>query len=667
MIKRLLLVFLVLASVFTSEQAFAQKDFTTEAMSAFKSEAYSAAIPLLKKAFSKESDSSKKIEMIFLIAESYRNLQDFAQAETWYEKAIKAKYRDDIAQLRYAQVIKSQGRYEDALIEFKKYTKDNPSSEEGKMGEEACVQAQKWKDNPERWEVENEVLLNSKQSDFAPAFISKKGTEVIFTSTREGSAGKDLDSRSGENYSDLWKSERDKKGRWKTPEPVVELNTEANEGGAQMNEKFGVIYFTRCEDEKNKTIGCKILEARKQGKGFAAEATVLELGADSVTFGHPTLYNKDQIMVFASNLEGGFGGKDLWYITYDKRERAWSAPVNMGKEINTSGDELFPFIREDGTLFFSSNGHLGMGAMDIYQAAKIGENQWGKVENMKYPINSEANDFGLVFEPGRTDRGLFTSSRSTSRGSDDIYSFKLPPILYTIKGNITNLETGEPIAGAKIKLIGTDNSSVEIESDANGFYEFTEKPDGSRFINQNTSYTMIVEKEKHLNAKGQETTVGVDFSAEFIHDFALQPFGKEIEFPEVLYDFGKADLKPESKDSLNYLYQILVDNPNIVIELAAHTDSRGSDELNMKLSQARAKSCVDYLQSKGIDSERLMAKGYGETQLKITDEQIKQLATEEEQEAAHAKNRRTVFGVIRDDYVPKNAPPQNTETPKQDE
>ena len=313
---------------------------------------------------------------------------------------------------------------------------------------------------------------------------------------------------------------------------------------------------------------------------------------------------------------------------------------------------MFPYIRENGDLYFASNGHMGMGGLDIFVAKQKGNTQWSRVENLKSPINSNANDFGIVFD-GAADRGYFSSSREGGRGKDDIWQFSKPPILFVLKGLVRDIETGEPLVAANVKLIGTDGTSAEKQTGADGTFEFAENGDGS-YINKNTSYSITVTKPNYLNARGKETTVGINESKIFAHLYELQPISeKAIKLPEILYDFNKTTLTEQAKDSLEYLFKILQDNPTIVIELRANTDSRGSDPYNLKLSQGRAESAVNYLASRGIPLDRMVPKGYGETNLLISDAEINKLATEEEREAAHQLNRRTEFSILRDDYVPR--------------
>lgn len=654
MIKKNIFLIIFLGILFHS---FAQKDYSKDADNAFKNEAYFQAVDLYKNAYVKEKSRAKKAEYLFKIAECFKQLQDFKQAEVWYKKSIKAGYPEPKAILYLAQSIKAQGRYDEALAKFKEYLEKNPADSYAEKEVKSCELAQMWVENPTRYEVAPEVLLNSEEFDFSPAWADKKYREIYFTSTREGSTGDEIDQRLGQNFSDIYQSKRDKKGKWSEPVPIVgeNLNTPANEGSPFLDKKIKTLYFTRCEvvDKKAKYGGCRIFVSQKTGNTWG-EPQLIPLLPDSAPYsvGHPALTPDEHTLIFSSDMKGGYGGRDLWYSVYDENEKKWGEPVNLGAEINTSGDEMFPFVHEDGTLYFASNGHLGMGALDIFRAEKKGDNQWGNVMNMKYPINSPLNDYGIIFE-GTKERGYFTSDREGGRGKDDIWSFVLPPLTFVLQGTVKDIDTKQVIPGADVKLIGTDGSSVKIQTDENGFFKF-DTNGKERYIKPNTSYTIIVSKDGYLVAKGKETTVGIEESRIFEHEYELQSIKKEeIKFPTVLYEYDKWELTQQGKDSLEYLYQVLIDNPNIVIELAAHTDSRGSDKYNLNLSQKRAESCVNYLISKGIDPERLKPKGYGETKLLISDEEIAKLPTEEEKEAAHQKNRRTVFKVLRDDYVPK--------------
>ena len=663
-IKAILSLMTVLMLLSTS--AMAQKDYTAEADMAFKYGSYYDAIELYKQAYTKEKKAEVKKRILNNIGMAYYYMQDNEQAITWLGNAIKAGYEDDEAKLFLADAQRKSGKLDEATATYQDYLEDHPESKKAKTGAESCKLAQEWKDNPTRWEVQPDPLLNSKQADFSPAWADRKNEAILFTSTREGSVGGGTDGITGQSFSSIWYTQQDKKGKWMVPTALGEnINTaEANEGAPALNDRYNTLYFTRCAFVKKEVVGCKVFSARKRGRDWDVSEEVVLVDEDTITVGHPVLAFKDEVIIFASDMPGGMGGKDLWMATYDSKERAFKNPVNLGKDINTADDEMYPYLHEDGRLFFASNGHPGMGGFDIFYAEPTGDKKWGKVENMKYPINSVNNDFAIIFD-GKKEKGYFSTDRTGGRGDVDLWSFRMPPLKFIIEGVVSDLKTGEPIPGATVALTGTDGSSVEIATDEIGFYQFDQKEESEeRYIQPNTSYTLTVSAEGYLNGKGQETTVGVEKSTRFNKNFKLQPTGGVIEFSEVRYDLGKAELQVNdsvnSKDSLNMLYQTLIDNPTIVIELMAHTDSRGRASSNMDLSQRRAQSCVDYLITKCVDEARLVAKGYGESQLRITDEEIAKLPTEEEKEAAHQKNRRTEFRVLRDDYVP--APDETPET-----
>ncbi len=658
-----------------SFNATAQKNFAKDADKAFANKEFFTAIELYKKGYAKAKKKQDKARMLYMTAECYRIIGDVKQMETWYSKADKAKYPDPKAILYLADSKKAQGKYDEAIVEYNRYMREVPADPRGSEGAKSCELAQKWKDNPSRYVVENMAMINSREADFSPTYASKKYSTLYFTTTREGLTGGKVDGGLGQNFSDIVETKRDKNGKWSTPVALAEPpNTKDNEGASFVSRKGTNIYYTRCGVQKNQQSKCQLYMAIKRGNTWAEEIK-LPFCVDSFNFGHPTLNMKDDFMIFASDMPGGYGGKDLWYSVYDKKGKTFGKAVNMGADVNTTGNEMYPFLHEDGSLYYSSDGLLGMGGLDIFKAEVKGENKWGKPENLKAPINSASDDFAIIFE-GKKERGYFASNRQGGKGGDDIYSFVLPPIVFSLSGTITDCKYNIPLDGVVIRLVGSDGTNVELKTNKEGKYEYIDAGAGARYINMNTSYVVSTEAkgvsstyaDGYLNSteKGKITTVGEMDSKNFVQDFCLVPAEKEIKFPAVLYDLGKATLRPESKDSLNYLYQTLVDNPTIKIELAAHTDARGSDAMNMKLSDARAKSCVDYLsQEKGIPLERLGAKGFGETRpLKIgeavflTEDYIAKTSKGNKEifEGLHQKNRRTVFRVTSWDYVDPNAP-----------
>jgi len=335
----------------------------------------------------------------------------------------------------------------------------------------------------------------------------------------------------------------------------------------------------------------------------------------------------------------------------------WGTPVNLGTSINTPDDELFPYVHPDGTLYFSSNGHIGMGGLDIFKAEKNDNGQW-TVENMKYPINSSGDDFGIVIESDR-EGGYFSSSRRGRTGSD-IYTFVLPPLRFGVVGVIRDEKTDEPISEALVKSIGSDGITLDTRTGNDGIFRFN--------LNPGTDYVFIAEKEGYLKGKERESTKGISQNTEIKTEIYLPSIERPIEVENIFFDLDKADLRPESMVSLDKLVETLTDNPNIVIELGSHTDARASDSYNMDLSRRRAQSVVNYLIQKGIPEERLVPKGYGESQPKTVDKKdheaypfleegtilseslINGLGDEDRQEMAHFLNRRTEFTVLRTDY-----------------
>ncbi|MBN8695752.1 MAG: OmpA family protein [Bacteroidetes bacterium] len=679
---------LIVAILFSAD-VMAQKNFSKDADKAFNNQEYFNAIELYKKAFTKIKKKEEKANNIFKTAECYRMIGDNKQAEAWYTKAIKANYNDPKAKLYLANAKKAQEKYNEALIEYNNYKKDVPSDPRGEDGAKSCELAQKWKDNPTRYKVENMAQINSKDPDFCPTFADKKYNKIYFTSMRAGVTGGSIDGTIGENYSDIFETAMDKNGKWSTPASIgAPVNTKDNEGLTAMTKKGDMLFFTRCIVEKNEQTYNQLWYAPKKGNVWG-DPVKMEFCNDSLKFASPTISNDGMTLIFSSNMPGGQGENDLWISTYDKKAKKWNTPTNLGTTINTPGNDVFPFLHDDGTLYFSSTGHLGMGGMDIFKAEKKGEGQWGNVTNMKYPINSAGDDFGIVFE-GKKERGYLSSNREGTKGADDIWSFVLPPLLFTIEGVVTDCKFKEVIPGAVVKLVGSDGSSVEAKTDAAGYYKFAENG-SNRYVNPNTSYVLTVTVANDVKTvqapqgflassdKPKVTTVGLEEGKTFKNDFCLVPIERFIRFPDVLYNLGKADLEHPSnpRDSLNYLYQTLLDNPTFVIELSSHTDYRGSDAANQKLSEARAKSCVDYLISKGINPARLKAKGYGEkapVEVKDADGKVMYTLTEayinkttkgkskEEYEALMQKNRRTVFSVLSKDFVDPNAPKEEPKT-----
>ena len=663
------LIFCLTAVFFISAVGISQKNFAKEADNAFMNESFYSAIELYKKAEVKEKKPAEKARINFQIAECYRHMIEPEQAQTFYNRCIMLKYDKDHPELYIylADVLKEQGDYKAAQENYNNYLAVDANSSVAKEGAESCKKAIEWTDDPTKHFIQNEIQINTDHYDYSSAWGDKKHETLIFSSSREGSTGDAVDLRTGESFMDLWATTRDNKGKWGEPMPLpATINTEDNEGASVLTKKGDILFFTRCPREKKTNIGCDIFYANKQGDGWKkAQKVVLKPdGADSLSCGHPTIDMTGNLMIFASDLPGGQGGKDLWYTEFNKRDKVWGEPVNLGPTINTSGDEMFPHLTDKKMLYFSSTGHSGMGGLDIFKAEHAADKTWENVENLRYPLNSAEHDFGIIFERGSDDRrGFFTSNRNGGKGKDDLYSFNLPDILFSLVVYVTNKDDNEPVPGVTVSLKGDDGSEVVRTTDAEGKLVF-EKENKKRFINKETSYNLEVSKEEYLVATNTISTKGEEKSKRFLEEVFLQPVvdkkGKKIviDFPEVQYAYDKWDLlvdqRINSKDSLDYLFNTLTQNPKIVIELQAHTDCRGSSRYNKDLSQKRAQSCVDYLISKGIPADRMVPVGYGESTPRaegLECKSIEKMGTKEEQEAAHQRNRRTQFRVLSSDYM----------------
>ena len=664
----LVLTFLFSLAVFP---VLAQNRSLRGADEAFRNMQYNVAVTKYKKALSKAKSKPDKETISFQIAECYRIINNTKKAEPSYKRLVKTKFAESnpLVFLYLAQAMKSNEKYKDAETYFNKYTEMAPDDPRGPNGALSCKLAQEWIDNPTKYKVTIQKILNSKESDFSATYADKLYNTIIFTSTRDAATGKNMDNWTGQNFSDLFISKLDPKGLWSTPvqlETSNIINTEANEGNPSVNSKYNQLYFTRCANDKGSLQGCKIMVSRRAGRNWG-EPKALDLGGDSTTvFGNPCVSPDELALFFSSDLLKGKGGKDLWMATRKTTTDNFGRPVNLGPVINTPGDEMFPFLRNDTTLYFSSNGHPGMGGLDIFRSTLSSDGEWTKPVNMQVPINSPGDDFAIIFNP-ESDEGFFSSNRKGGRGSDDLYSFSNPPVIFTLSGEVKDDNTLQFIPGAVVKITGSNGTSIEARTDAKGHYSFNKAQ-----IKPNTTYELICLKANYFNKKAKETTVGLESSKDLLVNFRLEPLpDKPVVLPDILYDLATWDLKPQYQDSLQGLIKTLDENETIIVELAAHTDTRGSDESNDVLSQRRAESVVNYLIDRGIDPDRLVAKGYGErVPRKLSKDIIKDgfafksgtllsqafidsLPSKPAQEAAHALNRRTEFRIISKDFVPK--------------
>jgi len=665
----------IVVLVFESQLLIAQRNPAKGADDAFDRKLYTIAAERYKKAFNRVKKKSEERDRIsYRMAECNRLTGNYKRAEAAYKRVLRSEFpkKNPEIYLHYAEVLKINKKYADAIANYTLYTEQVPDDPRGVAGAETAALTEEWLKNPSKYTLTPLKKVNSRESDFAATWASPNFNEIIFTSTRDGATGKEKDGWLNQNFSDLFISRLDRKNEWSTPVLLDKseiIDTKASEGAPFMNSTFNKLYFTRCENHEKRQSGCQIYVAARSGRDYGKPTPVAINGVDTLDIiGHPTLSENELILYFSAERKGGFGGKDIWVSLREKKTEPFNRPLNIGPIVNTKGDEIFPFLRNDTTLYFASNGHGGMGGLDIFVTTIDTGGLWGTPRNLKFPINSTSDDFAIVFHP-KEERGFFSSNRDNPKATDNLYYFMEPPVLFTIAGTVKDEKTLQFVESATIQLIGTDGMTLSTRTNEKGYFLF-----GNNQVNKNTTYEIVVDKENYFTKSAVETTVGVEFSCDFVKDFMIDPIPqKPIALPDILYDLARWELKPQYEDSLQGLITTLQLNPTIVVELASHTDNRDTEEKNDILSQRRAQSVVDFLIIRGIDPDRLVAKGYGERVPReleqavtvngytfekgaLLDENfINALQSNEIKELAHQLNRRTEFRVLSKDFVPKAA------------
>ena len=641
---------------------------------AFGRKQYTEAVDRYKKAYKRvRRNKEERNRISFQMGECYRLIGLTKRAETYYKRVLKTDYPNAHPEvyLYSAETFKMNEKYKEAIENYQKYVERVPNDPRGQIGIETTELIQEWLENPSKYKLtELKKVNSSRHSDFAACWTNSNYNEIIFTSTRDAATGKEKDGISGQEFSDFFTAKQDRKGDWSSPVLADEsesVNTEASEGTPFMNSRYSKMYFTRCMNGAHRKNGCQIMAATKSGGAFSNPVPVEIATVDTLDIvGHPTLSDDELLLYFSAELKTGLGGKDIWVSMRKNPTDPFGRPFNLGDKINTPGDEVFPFLRNDTTLYFSSNGHGGMGGLDIFITTMDTAGNWSAPRNLKSPINSTSDDFSIVFHPTE-EKGFIASNRGNSRGVDNLYYFEEPPVLFTLKGTVKDAKTKQFVGNANVRMVGSDGSNSMTRTNDKGFFSFSESQ-----MHKNTTYDITIDKDNYFTLGVQETTVGLEFSKDFEKEFDLEPIPQEpIMLPDILYDLGKWDLKPQFEDSLQGLIETLQINPTITIELASHTDARDTDEHNDILSQRRAQSVVDYLIIRGIDPARLTAKGYGErvprtiqkdmtvkgytfkTGTQLTEDFINKLPNNDVKEAAHQMNRRTEFRILSKDFVPR--------------
>ncbi|MBP7058593.1 OmpA family protein, partial [Candidatus Gracilibacteria bacterium] len=660
--SRLPLLIIILISCFLINVAkiSAQENLTAD--KAFQQMQYRTAIEKFRKDYARaKKGTPEKTRCAFMLGESYRLVNEPEKAEPFYSEVVQTTDTEKypMARLYLADILRQKGNCNEAKVHYQKYLEKVPGNQAGEAGIRSCDLITQSSQVFTGYEIQPESYLNSTADDFAALFASPKADKVVFTSNRATATGKDLDNWTGEDFSDLFISTAQKE-RWATPVLVDErglINTSANEGTPSFNAKFSTLYFTRCKMAEKEKQYCQIFRAAQRGSTW--DKPELVMADSSGNSGQPWISPDELRIFFASNRQGGQGGKDIWMAERTDKRKPFDKPINLGAPVNTPGDEMFPYLLNDTVLYFASNSHPGFGGLDLFRSV-LRNGAWSQPENLLPPMNGNKDDFAITFKDSDNEQGLFSSNREGGKGGDDIYSFKLKTLLFTLSGVVSDEKTKLPMKGVHVYLISEKGDSTLCMTDEKGSYRF-----GNESVHKDMSYDVLASYENYFNQIFSIETKSWRENHDFINDILLMAIPeKPIVLPEILWDLDKWDLKPQYQDSLQSLIKLLNDNPKIVIEMASHTDSRASDEYNNELSQKRAQAVVDYLVAKNIDRERLMAKGYGESIPRtldadmtregytfksgtvLTEKYILGLPSKPIQEAAHQLNRRTEFKVI---------------------
>lgn len=610
-----------------------------------------------KKAYSKtpSKEKQKRGERALKMAYCYNRSLQTQKAVAAYRNAIRYNVATPDDRLAYARLLLKNGEYKKAEDEFKSLLDSMPDSKLAQNGLQSAVSAPEIKKQGSRYTVKKMDIFNSRRAEYSPKLLGDQYEQLYFTSTRNEAEGDELSGITGTKPADIFVSVKDDKGKWGKPEPVSGgLNTAFDEGVCCFSVDGREMYFTQCLTDPAYPRYAKIVKSTRSDAAWG-KATEVKIMNDTLSsYAHPAISPDGEWLYFVSDMPGGRGGLDIWRVRMTTA--GLGGVENLGEPINTEGDESFPVFRPNGDLYFSSNGHLGLGGLDIF-IAKVGKDGKYHLEHPGYPLNSQGDDFGMTFE-GPYNRGFFSSNRNDGRGWDHIFSFENPEIVQNVVGWVYE-QDGYELPAAEVYVVGNDGTNQKINVKSDGSFSYQVEP--------GVDYLFLATCKGYLNHKEEMSVKNVEESKEYTLQFALPSISVPVLIDNVFYDFDKATLREESTEALDKLVTLLNDNPNITIELSAHCDYRGPDAYNKRLSQERAESCVNYLIAHGIAKERLSPVGYGEEKPKkvrkkltekitwlkegdiLTEEYIKNL-DEEKQEICNQLNRRTEFFVLRTTY-----------------
>lgn len=623
---------------------------------------YQEAASLYRRAYMQTAprERASRGALAYKMGEAYRSFGNVGRALAAYKNAERFGVADSLVLRKQGDMLRYAGNYKGAEEKYKTYLEKNPEDVLALAGYRSSQKAPAIREAGSAYTVKLDKNFSSSRADYCPAFSDRNGSAVYFSSTRNSGTGGQMSAITGTKPGDIYCLKKDEKGHWKSSEAAEgELNSEWDEGAACFTEDGNTMYFTVCRSDPQYPRMAEIwTSTRNDAKWGKPQA--LKITADTLSsYAHPAISPDGKWLYFVSDMPGGYGGYDLWRASVVGGHGV-GAVENLGPEINTPGNEMFPAFRPSGELYFSSDGREpNLGGLDLYRAKEDTLTKHWEVAHLPYPMNSNGDDFGITFERLHN-RGFFSSNRaSAGRGWDKIYSFSFPEILLSVKGWVYE-QDGYELPEAVVYMVGNDGTNMKIGVNLEGSFEQPLAPGGK--------YLFLATCKGYLNYRAELT---VDSLAQKEHQYVLQFPLPSISIPVlvrgVYYEFDKADLTDNSREALDRLVKVLKENSNITIELSAHCDYRGRAEYNERLSQRRAESVVRYLTEHGIEAERLTAKGYGESQPKtvskkmaekypflhendvLTEEFILKLQPEQ-QEVCNSLNRRTEFRVLRTTY-----------------
>lgn len=619
-----------------------------------------------KQAYQRTSnrERSDRGRRAFKQGEAFRLYGYSARAAGAYRSAVRYEYIDTLTLRHLGDMLRLQGDYKGAERAYRQYLDSVPDDTLAQRGLEGAIQAPALKQRGSAYTVKQSKTFNSNRSDYCPALLPD-GDQIYFTSNRNAAVGDELSNITGQKLSDIFCARKDEKGRWKAVEEIEGgLNSNKDEGSPAFSPDGKTMYITFCDEDATYPRMAQIGTSQRSDAAWG-KVQPLKISNDTLSsFAHPAVSPDGRWLYFTSDMPGGFGGLDIWRCTIGNKDVG--TLENLGPDINTPGNEVFPAFRPSGELYFSSDGWGGMGGLDFYRATEDSINERWEVTHLPYPMNSAGDDFGITFE-GLHNRGFFSSSRSTGgRGWDKIYEFSYPEKLLTVKGWVYE-QDGYELPEATVYMVGSDGTNIKTGVKSDGSFEQPLIP--------GVDYLFLATCKGYLNVPQQLHADSVEEERQYVLQFPLPSISMPVLVRNVFYEFDSAEIIPESEESLSRLQKLLNENPNITIELSAHCDYRGDSLYNRLLSQRRAESVVRYLTQHGIDSLRLTPQGYGEDMPKIVNRKLLDtypflhegdtlteayiLATDTlgrplldslQQEVCNALNRRTEFRVLRTTY-----------------